>query len=356
MHPYSPLSSEHFWNRFVARKPWRDLSLCPPPKFQLKQSDRIATAGSCFAQHISRYLNAAGCGRYLAEQPHPLSLQHGGEGDSYQLFTARYGNIYTARQGLELFRQAYGQMAVIDDYALQDGRYYDLMRPNAVPDGFATLADARADRRHHLACVRRMFANADAFVFTLGLTESWQHATGGHTYPACPGTAKGEFDPALHRFHNFSHAEVVADLEALLASIRAVNPAIRVVLTVSPVPLVATYTTHNVLVASSYSKSLLRAAVGEVEARHDFVQYFPSYEIISHPASFGQYLESDLRGVAERGVEHVMSSFIGALLAPAEAPATETAATATAATAAPSDQTARFLDVECEEIYNDVPQ
>jgi hypothetical protein len=83
---------------------------------------------------------------------------------------------------------------------------------------------------------------------------------------------------------------------------------------VSPVPLVATYTSANVLVASSYSKAVLRAAAGEVEARHPHVAYFPSYEIISHAASFGQYLESDLREVAARGVHHVMTSFLGNFL------------------------------------------
>ncbi|GGC07616.1 GSCFA domain-containing protein [Pseudoduganella buxea] len=352
MHPYSDLPDQNFWNRFVARAPWRDLQLCPTPKFQLHKSDRIATAGSCFAQHIARYLNHAGCGRYLAEQAHPLALAHGGEKDSYELFTARYGNIYTARQALELFRQAFGQMPVIDDYAEHDGRWYDLMRPNAVPDGFATLEDAAHDRRYHLACVRTMFTTAEAFVFTLGLTECWYHATGGHTYPACPGTAKGRFDPAVHLFRNLSYAEVESDLEALVQSVRAVNPAVKIILTVSPVPLVATYGEQNVLVASTYSKSVLRAVVGAVEARHGFVQYFPSYEIISHAASFGQYLASDLRDVAQRGVEHVMSSFVAALLAPdGEARATDTAPTFD-----PAEATARFVAAECEEIYNEAPR
>jgi len=76
------------------------------------------------------------------------------------------------------------------------------------------------------------------------------------------------------------------------------------------VPLVASYTNKNVLVASMHSKSVLRAAVGEIEARHSHVAYFPSYEIISHPASFGQYLASDLREVTERGVHHVMDCFL----------------------------------------------
>lgn len=351
MHPYSNLPQRNFWNRFVSDTPWRDLALAPStPKFTLKKTDRIATAGSCFAQHISRYLNAAGCGRYLAEQQHPLAMQQGAENASYQLYTARYGNIYSARQALELFQQAFGIVPVIDDYAEQDGRHYDLLRPNAVPDGFASLSEAMADRRFHLSCVKTMFESAQAFVFTLGLTETWYHAGNGHTYPACPGTAKGVYDPALHLFRNMDYNEVLRDMEALLQGLRAVNPALKVILTVSPVPLVATYTAQNVLLASSYSKSVLRAVAGVIDARYDFVQYFPSYEIISHPASFGQYLESNLREAAERGVAHVMGSFIETLLEPGEA-----AAAAPPPPPAASDRTADFLRVECEEIFNEAP-
>lgn len=355
MHPYSHLPDQSFWSRFVARSTWRELALCDEPKFRLSKSDKIATAGSCFAQHISRYLNAAGCSTYIAETAHPLTLETGGEAQSYQTFSARYGNLYTARQALELFRQAFGLMPVIHDYAEEEGRFYDLLRPNAVPGGFFSLAEARADRAYHLRCVRRMFETANAFVFTLGLTECWYNAAAGHTYPACPGTARGQFDPALHRFRNLTYPEVLADLEALLRGLSEVNPALKVILTVSPVPLVATNTSKNVLLASSYSKSVLRAVCGDIEARFDNVQYFPSYEIISHVASFGQYLESDLRGVVERGVGHVMDCFMKALLKTGpdeEAPAAAPAAAAPGASAA--SLTAHFLDVECEEIFNEV--
>jgi hypothetical protein len=353
MHPYSDLPDQKFWRRYVPKQPWRDLQLVTTPKFRIARSDVISTAGSCFAQHISRYLRAAGVPTLQAEAPHPLHVELGGETASYELFPARYGNIYTARQCLELFRQAFGLMPVIHDYAGQQGRYYDLLRPNAVPDGYASLDEARNERLYHLACVRHMFASSNVFVLTLGLTESWRHAGNGHTYPVCPGTARGQYDPQQHQFHNLTHAEVTADLEQLIAGLAAVNPGLRLILTVSPVPLVATYTSDNVLVASSYSKAVLRAAAGEVEARHAQVAYFPSYEIISHAASFGQYLESDLRDVAERGVHHVMTSFLGSFLEGGEAAAAPQPA---AIQPAPAAIKAPVLDTaaECEEMFNDI--
>ena len=301
-------------------------------------------------------MKRAGMQPYIAEPAHPLLREFDGDGvdlASYSQFSARYGNIYTSRQCLELCQQALGLRPAIDDFAEHDGRWFDLMRPNIEKQGFASLVEARADRAYHLSRVRLMFETADVFIFTLGLTECWYHAQQGHTYPSCPGTVRGEYLPALHRFRNLSHAEVVADLQALLALLAEVNPWLKLILTVSPVPLVATHTQKNVLVASSYSKAVLRAAAGEVEALHaGRVSYFPSYEIISHAASFGQYLASDLREVSERGVAHVMSSFLASywgIGAGADALAT-LAVEAPVAAGLPAAGPAPLP--ECEEIFN----
>jgi hypothetical protein len=291
---------------------------------------------------------------FQTEFHHPFSESAGMDISSYQAFSARYGNIYTSRQCLELFQQAFGIQAVVEDFALQEGRIYDLLRPNVLPNGFASVKEASADRAFHLLKVREMFEKTDVFVFTLGLTESWFHATEGHTYPVCPGTARGAYDPAIHHFKNLMHAEVVADLRSLIEGLVLVNPSIKIIFTVSPVPLVATYSENNVLVASTYSKSVLRGACGEVADQYDQVQYFPSYEIISNPASFGQYLQGDLREVTERGVSHVMDCFFKAFYqTPTGASTSHTPPTSNDnATSIPD--VASMLNAECEEMFNDL--
>jgi len=219
----------------------------------------VATAGSCFAQHIARHLERVGQPTYRAETPHPLMGDFGGDLKSYELFSCRYGNLYTTRQCLELFKQAFGLMPVVEDFAEQDGRVFDLLRPTVPANGFATLDEARADRAWHLGCVRRMFETADVFVFTLGLTESWYHAgvgdSCGHTYPMCPGTARGTYQPALHRFRNLSCAEVTADLEELVVQLARVNPGLRLLLTVSPSPRPSSPSTRRTRRRSATSRS-----------------------------------------------------------------------------------------------------
>lgn len=356
MHPYQTLPDRCFWRRAVADTPWRDLQLTEAPRFTLQPQDRVATAGSCFAQHITRHMRRNGLQPFVAEPAHPfVQATDPALAESHGLYAARYGNVYTARQMLELLRQARGTMPMVEDFAEHEGRWFDLLRPGVPAEGFDTLAEAVADRRHHLHCVRRMFETVEVFVFTLGLTECWQHATAGHTYPMCPGTLRGRFEPALHRFHNFTVAEVAADLQALIDEAHELNPALRFIFTVSPVPLVATQGPDHVLVASAYSKAVLRAAVGQVVAQREDAAYFPSFEIVSHPASFGQYLASDLREVTERGVAHVMACFLQTFYPQRlpSAPAVPAQALATSMAAAlPGDAPV----TECEEVFNEARQ
>jgi hypothetical protein len=125
----------------------------------------------------------------------------------------------------------------------------------------------------------------------------------------CPGCGYGSFDPQRYRHRNLGVDEVVADLEAFIAEWRLVNPRARLILTVSPVPLIATMGGTHVLQATTYSKSVLRVAAETVRQRHEGVAYFPSYEIITSATSRGAYFAEDLRSVTEQGVAHVMRSF-----------------------------------------------
>jgi len=54
--PYSDLGSNKFWKTGVAEESPFFLRDIYNKKYSISQVERIATAGSCFAQHISRYL------------------------------------------------------------------------------------------------------------------------------------------------------------------------------------------------------------------------------------------------------------------------------------------------------------
>jgi hypothetical protein len=172
-HPYQSLAEVHFWRSQVSDvgTPW-DVAYDPAPKFRFDlEKDRFATAGSCFAQHLGNRLADAGGTLLMAESRHPLEPEHARHG--YGVFSARYGNIYTTRQLRELLDQTLGIRSPIVELARrEDGRWIDMLRPRAIPEGFESSQQATQDRLRHLACVKRLWEQASVFVFTLGLTES----------------------------------------------------------------------------------------------------------------------------------------------------------------------------------------
>jgi hypothetical protein len=308
-HPYVALPDSSFWKQSVSRVAARDFDPVTEVPFRITRTDAVATAGSCFAQHISKRLRSGGF-RFLATEKAQDAAAVEGAAPGYD-FSARYGNIYTARQLLQLFDRAYGYFSPRESHwALPGGRFCDPFRPQIEPDGFTSVEALVADRERHFAAVREMFEQLDIFVFTLGLTETWVSRLDGAVYPVAPGVAGGEFDPARYAFVNFGVAEVQRDLETFIGKLRLVNPKARLILTVSPVPLVATYTDRNVLVATTYSKSVLRVVAETVSRSVGDVQYFPSFEIITGNYNRGRYFGPDLRAVTEEGVDHVMSVFM----------------------------------------------
>ncbi|RKP58467.1 GSCFA domain-containing protein [Pararobbsia silviterrae] len=309
MHPYKHLPAENFWKRSVSDHVWSSLNFKPNTRFKIQANDKVSTAGSCFAQHIARNLPSLGLHHFVSETPHPMMTKARADESQYGVFSARYGNIYTARQLRQLIEFAFDiRERTVLVAQCKDG-WADMLRPSIPANHFASPEDVAADRHFHLDCVRRMFIESDYFVFTLGLTEAWFDTETGIVFPACPGTRVGEYDATRHQFVNYSFGEILDDLKWCIAFCRSVNPGLRWLFTVSPVALAATATEHHVVVATAASKAILRAVADEICRSEAHCDYFPSFEIISSPASFGQFLDGDLRSISPRGVSLVMDVF-----------------------------------------------
>lgn len=308
-HPYLDLPDSSFWRRAVGDAAGAALDPVTAVPFRLGRRDRVMTAGSCFAQHIGRYLKAAGCAYLVTEPAHPLASAEAVRLTNYGLFTARYGNVYTARQLLQLFERAYGRLEPAEDIWSESERVFlDPFRPSIQPRGFNSRKEFDIDRERHFRAVREAFETLDVLVFTLGLTEAWRARPDGAVFPVCPGVMGGAFSPERHEFVNFGVEETVADLKTFVTGLRAINPGARIILTVSPVPLAATAEPRHVLVSTVYSKSVLRVAADMVARAFENVAYFPAYEIVAGGFA-GDYFAEDRRSVTEQGVAHVMRVF-----------------------------------------------
>ncbi len=313
MNPYTELPSRAFWRPAVADISPTDICDMWRPKFTFTKSDPVATLGSCFAQHISRALTTAGFNWLNAEPAPPklspeLQMKFG-----FGVFSARVGNIYTVALLKQWTEWAFGLSSPPDEIWRQGNSFYDPFRPNIEPEAFLSEDEVVATRAYTIRALRYMFASCKVFVFTLGLTEAWVNSEGGYVYPICPGTIAGEFAPNLHKFKNYTYPEIYNDFCSFLEIVKAINPSIKIILTVSPVPLTATASGNHVLVATTQSKSILRAAAAALEAEFDNVEYFPSYEIISSFPFKGMYYEKNMRSIKKEGVANVMRLFFEGL-------------------------------------------
>lgn len=308
MNPYSTVATKGFWRPAVADKSMFDISDLWQPKFAIRPEMKVSTYGSCFAQHIGRALQSRGFGWYRAEE-RPFGLtDENAKKFNFDVFSSRTGNIYTATLLLQWLNWSFGNSEVPDEIWEMDGRYFDPFRPNVEPGGFASADELLLSRAATLKAFRRSVTDADVFVFTLGLTERWMNKA-GYEYPMCPGTVAGTFDEAVHQFDNLDFSAVRSALVNALSVMIEANDRLRFVLTVSPVPLTATYSGKHVLVATMQSKSILRTVAGQFADRRGNIDYFPSYEIINSPAFKGAFFEPNMRGVAAHGVQFVMDAF-----------------------------------------------
>jgi hypothetical protein len=310
--PYTDLPTRAFWSPAVGKRDALDIDELWEPKWPVMPRMKIATFGSCFAQHFGRALARRGYQWFDAE-PAPAALSEDtAKAFNYGVFSARTGNIYTVSLLHQWAQWATGEATPPDEIWEKDGRFYDPFRPAVEPKGFASAEEARASQALTIEAFGRAMRECNLFVFTLGLTESWWHKD-GYEYPMCPGTVAGEFDPEQHEFRNQSYAFIEKKLRQAIQLIRKVNPKVRILLTVSPVPLTATKSDNHVLVATTYSKSTLRAVAGDVAGPRKFVDYFPSYEIIASPPFEGQFYSDNKRGVEMYGVDHVMANFFACM-------------------------------------------
>ncbi len=313
MNPYENLLPKAFWKLAVSNKSMFDLSELWNPKFNIKQNEKVATFGSCFAQHIGNALKKRGFNWYISEQAPQGCNDALAKKYNYNIFTARTGNIYTTSLLKQWSEWALNKKPIPNEVWETNGRYYDPFRPRIEPNGFESVGEIKMSQAQTLKSFKESIEYSTYFVFTLGLTESWFNQEGGYEYPMCPGTVAGVFNESKHQFVNQQFEYIRSNLSDAMALMKELNPNLKFILTVSPVPLTATMSGKHVALATMASKSILRAVADQLATDRGDVDYFPSYEIINSPVFKGAFFEPNQRSVNPYGVNFVMDNFFKCL-------------------------------------------
>lgn len=246
---FNPRQTDYFKESFLETyllKGWL------PSAPVLAKGTKITAFGSCFAGNISRYLSAIG----------------------FNLSKDRAPDIHVSSIGEGLVNVH--ALASQFEWALENKQFGDLW--HGYDAGRVGMDETVRIK------TRDVFLETEFFIITLGLSEIWyDELTGGVFWRAVP---LGRFDPSRHKFRVASLAETKAQIALMYDLIRKHVPAAKVLFTLSPIPLVATFRPISCLTASTVSKAILRAALDEFLREHEEdlntrLFYFPSYEFVN---------------------------------------------------------------------------
>lgn len=249
------------------------------PGFNLASGSRVFTIGSCFARNVEQHLASLGfdvpARRFLNE------AIAGGRSEGDEILN-KYTppSIYQELAWTKRIRDRDGTVTEEDIKPflldLGDGRVVDLQ--HRLTNQFGISRDKAIEQRRALY---GLFANAfesETVIITLGLIECWLDRTTGQYV---------EFGPFMRK-HNAGNRFAFRRLkftEALEFTRKSIDLLLEdgprnLMITTSPVPLSRTFTGDDVIVANTYSKSVLRAVAGQIAEEYPRVDYFPAYESV----------------------------------------------------------------------------
>ena len=170
----------------------------------------------------------------------------------------------------------------------------------------STLEEAKAKEKELFSKFGNTLRSVETLIITLGQTEYWASEK-QYPFYAAPWTGIKGGDKN-HKPYNLSHKEVVEELQNTINILKKHNPNINILISVSPVPLVASILKgSSAYIAAGRAKSTLHSATLEVVDENDKVYYMPSYEIVtSRPQTT---FKPDGRHVLASTVSTIMETF-----------------------------------------------
>ena len=229
------------------------VNLSNEPKF-VDKSTRFFTMGSCFARNLSKNLNDSG---YV----------------SHHMEISEHINTTFANR-------------VFVDW-LRDGQIDPAIRrrlEELLPPGWS--------KENTLEVIK----SSDVFILTLGVAAAFFERESGNFVLPRPTHLNSRALAEKYRFRTTSVQENVENALYVIDFIRSISPHIKIVVTVSPVPMLASFECESAVQADCLSKSTMRLVAHEVvnNARLSNILYWPSFEIFRWAGSnAGDYFAAD---------------------------------------------------------------
>lgn len=247
---------------------------------KIGHSDHLLFTGSCFAESIG--------GRFRKSK--------------FRVLINPHGILY------DPFSIAGGLRDCLEGNKMNDG---ELFFHNGMWSSFKFHGRfSGAGKNECLDVMNASIAGAHAFlkkssilVITFGSAFYYKHISSAAVAGNCHKLPAKEFEKQLARVE-----EVVETYTALIKALRSLNPALRIIFTVSPVRYI-----RDGVVENNRSKAVLLNAVHRLAEENSRVYYFPAYELVIDDLRDYRFYKEDLVHPNEQAQQYVFERFSEAI-------------------------------------------
>lgn len=242
------------------------VNLNSEPKF-LSKKTRFFTMGSCFARNLAKSLDKSG-------------------------YPARHMEIS------EYINTTFANRVFVDwlSGAEIDGAFGERIA-ELLPEGWSKDGTLQ------------IIKDADVFILTLGVAPAFfDRVTGDFVLPR-PSALNSRVLAEKYLYRTTTVKENVDNVLYLIDFVRSISPRIKLVVTVSPVPLIASFEFESAVQADCLSKSTMRLVAHEVvnNSNIENILYWPSFEVFRWAGSNA----SDYYAADDGAAWHVSEDKVG---------------------------------------------
>ncbi|SDK19489.1 GSCFA family protein [Catalinimonas alkaloidigena] len=247
-----------------------------PASFRIQLADPLLSLGSCFADRLGQRLHDY----------------------KFQVLHNPFGIVYNPLSLHRLLQlAAHRQPFAEAGYLEREGQWFHYDAHSEVTAG---SREALAQRlTETVAQMHHWLRQTRVLLLTWGTAFVYQRVDTPAIVANCHKLPARQFRKEL-----LSVDRIVDDATATLQAARRLAPDLEVILTVSPVRHV-----KDTLPLNSVSKATLRLAAHQLQERHPYVTYFPSYELLIDDLRDYRFYGSDLLHPTEMAEAYVWEKF-----------------------------------------------
>ena len=259
-----------------------------------KNKSKISSIGTCFARNIKDYLIKNNY-KYMVLAQGPCTNHS----------SARFDRVFNSSSLLQEFKRYEDDFEEPYLWELNQDKKIFFLNPFRKNLCYNNINDFKNEIIEHNFNVKKIVDTSDILILTLGQSEIVRCRKTNFVFAQVPPAQI--YDKDLHSYELLNENQNLENLNKIITILKK-NIALKIILTVSPIPLRATYRKDiDSIQANFENKFSLINVAKKLSNIHSIVSYFPAFEIVY---SIRDPFCDDARHVQETTINHVMREFV----------------------------------------------